>query len=443
MLAPGKRTITSVLRIVGQQHVRAFSKYHRVLSQAHWSARAAGRVLLTQLVAVFAGTGPVLVGIDETLERRWGPQIAARGIYRDAVRSSKAHVVKCSGLRWISLVLLAPIPWVGRVWALPFLTVLAPSERWAKTQQRRHKTIAHWGRQLVLQLARWLPAREIIAVGDSAYAVLEFLHVVRPHATFITRLRLDAALYAPAPPRPEGEKGKKGEKGEKGEKGKRSKKDPDAPKPPKGRPRLKGDRLPSLRQRATQADLLWLPLVLPADARGQALTVEIATDTALWYTSGKPPVPIRWVLVRQKGPQGEQFSAFLSTNLLLEAAQIVTYFARRWAIETTFAQVRAHLGVETQRQWSQKAIARTTPVLLGLFSLVTLLANRLHARGLLVRQTSTWYHKSHLTFSDALAAVRRYLWAESLFSRSENDAVTVKLSPFQFQIWQEALAWAA
>ena len=279
-----------------------------------------------------------------------------------------------------------------------------------------------------------MPGREIIAVGDSAYAVLDFLHAVRPYATFITRLRLDAALYAPAPPRPESKKDKKGKKG---------KKDPNAPKPPKGRPRLKGERLLSLRQRATQADLLWQPLVLPADARGDALSVEIATDTALWYTSGKPPVPIRWVLVRQKGPQGEQFSAFLSTNLLLEAAQIVTYFARRWAIETTFAQVRAHLGVETQRQWSEKAIARTTPVLLGLFSLVTLLANRLHARGLLVRQTSTWYHKSHLTFSDALAAVRRYLWTASLFSMSENDAVTVKLSPFQFQIWQEALAWAA
>ncbi len=120
ILAPGKRTITSVLRILGRQHERCFSKYHRVLSQAHWSARAAGRVLLTQLVAVFAGAGPVLVGLDETLERRWGAQIAARGIYRDAVRSRRDHFVTCSGLRWISVVLLAPIPWAGRVWALPF-----------------------------------------------------------------------------------------------------------------------------------------------------------------------------------------------------------------------------------------------------------------------------------------------------------------------------------
>ena len=188
---------------------------------------------------------------------------------------------------------------------------------------------------------------------------------------------------------------------------------------------------------------MWQTLVLPADARGRVLSVEIATDTARWYHAGKPPVPIRWVLVRQNGPNGAQISAFLSTDLTLEAADIVTYFSRRWAIETTFAQVRAHLGVETQRQWSERAIARTTPVLLGLFSLVTLLAHRLHARGLLVAQTSSWYHNPHLTFSDALAAVRRYLWAESLFSTSDHDVVTVKLTRHQFHIWQEALAWAA
>jgi hypothetical protein len=253
-------------------------------------------------------------------------------------------------------------------------------------------------------------------VGDSAYAVLDLLHAVRSHLSLITRLRLDAALYAPVPPRVAGQK---------------------------GRPRLKGARLPALRQLATQAELVWQTLVLPADARGRALPVEITSDTALWYHSGKPPVPIRWVLVRQNGPQGEQISAFLSTDLALDAADIVTYFSRRWAIETTFAQVRAHLGVETQRQWSDLAIARTTPVLMGLFSLVTLVANRLQARGLLVAQTSSWYHKPYLTFSDALAAVRRYLWAESLFSTSDHDDVTVKLTRHQYSIWQEALAWAA
>jgi DDE superfamily endonuclease len=412
LLAPGKRTITSVLRIVGLSQERHFHKYHRVLSDAHWSARAGGQLLLGQLVSAFAGSGPVLIGLDETLERRWGKRIAALGVYRDAVRSSKDYFVKCSGLRWMSVQLLVSIPWAGRVWALPFLTALAPSEKWAQAQQRRHKKLTDWARQLLLQVKRWLPEQQVIAVGDSGYAVLDLLHAVRPYVTLITRLRLDAALYAPVPERLPGQR---------------------------GRARLKGERLPLLSQVAADPRTEWQLLDLPADARGREQHVEIATGTALWYHSGKPPVPIRWVLVRQ----GDKLSAFLSTQQQLSAAAIVTYFTRRWAIEVTFAQVRAHLGVESQRQWSEGAIARTTPVLLSLFSLVTLLAHRLHGLGLLCCQTSAWYQKATLTFSDALAAVRRYLWAHPLFSTSADDAVTVKLTRTQFLIWQEALAWAA
>jgi len=411
ILAPGKRTVTSVLRIMGLSEQRRFHKYHYVLSHACWSPRRAARVLLTQLLSVFAGDGPLVVGLDETLERRWGARIAARGIYRDAVRSSHSHFVKCSGLRWISLVLLAPVPWAARVWALPFLTALAPSEQWAKARQRRHKTLPDWARQLLLQLKHWLPQRSIIAVGDSGYAVLALLVAVRPHLTMITRLRLDAQLHAPAPERRLGQN---------------------------GRPRRKGLRLPGLLQQAAAPTTIWTPLVLPADARGQARAVEVASGTALWYSAGRQ-VPIRWVLVRQ----GEQLSAFLSTNQDLAAEEIIVYFTRRWAIETTFALVRTHLGVERQRQWSDKAIARTTPVLLGLFSVVTLLAHRLQAQGLLLRQTSAWYHKTQPTFSDALAAVRRYLWDQTTFVKSDNAAILLKVSPQQLRIWQEALAWAA
>lgn len=410
ILAPGKRTITSVLRSVGLSQERRFHKYHHVLSHARWSPRRAARALLGQVVAAFAGEGPLVVGLDETLERRWGARIAARGIYRDAVRSSQSHFVKCSGLRWISLVLLAPIPWAGRVWALPFLTALAPSEQWAQAHGRRHKKLTDWARQLLLQLKHWLPARPLIAVGDSGYACLALLDAVRPHVTLITRLRLDAQLHAPAPVRRAGQN---------------------------GRPRRKGLRLPGLLQQATDPATVWLPLVLPADARGRAQTVDVATGTALWYSAGIQ-VPIRWVLVRQPG----KLSAFLSTDEELSAEQIVLYFTRRWAIETTFALVRAHLGVESQRQWSDNAIARTTPVLLGLFSLVTLLAHHLHASGQVLRQTSAWYHKAMPTFSDAIAAVRRYLWAETSFDSSAQEAVLLKVPQHQYLIWQEALAWA-
>ncbi len=111
MLAPGRRTVTAVLSSMGQRETATFTNYHRVLNRSRWSGRAASRSLLEMLIRAFVPTGPVVIAIDETIERRWGPRIAARGIYRDPVRSSKGHFVKASGLRWISLMLLAPIPW--------------------------------------------------------------------------------------------------------------------------------------------------------------------------------------------------------------------------------------------------------------------------------------------------------------------------------------------
>ncbi len=161
ILAPGKRTVTSALRVMGLSDEPQFQIYHRVLNRAVWSCRHASLILLRLLVAAFVPTGPVVLGLDDTIERRWGPKIAARGIYRDPVRSSDSHFVKASGLRWLSLMLLAPIPWAGRVWALPFLTALAPSERYWKRRKRRPKLLTDWSRQLVLQVQRWLPTRTL------------------------------------------------------------------------------------------------------------------------------------------------------------------------------------------------------------------------------------------------------------------------------------------
>ncbi len=197
ILAPGKRTVTAVLYIVGLGNEKHFQNYHRVLNRARWSSRAASQVLLGLLVRAFAPSGPLLVGLDDTIERRWGKHIAARGIYRDPVRSSRSHLVKASGLRWLSLMLLVEIPWAGRVWALPFLTVLAPSERYHQKRQQRHKTLVDLGRQMLLQLRRWLPERPLVLVVDSGYAALEFLGCLanrKQPITCITRLRLDAQL---------------------------------------------------------------------------------------------------------------------------------------------------------------------------------------------------------------------------------------------------------
>jgi len=130
LLVPGQRTVCSILRIIGLRQERHFVTWHRVLSRAVWDSRLAARVLLKLLVDAFVPTGPVLLGVDDSIERRRGKQISAKGIYRDPVRSSRSFFVKTSGLRWLSLMLLSPMPWAGRVWALPFLTVLAPSERY-------------------------------------------------------------------------------------------------------------------------------------------------------------------------------------------------------------------------------------------------------------------------------------------------------------------------
>jgi hypothetical protein len=205
ILAPGKRTVTAALRVMGLRSVAQFQNYHRVLNRARWSSYALSRILLRLLIQAFVrAEGVVVVGLDETRERRRGGKIAAKGIYRDPVRSSKEFFVKTSGLRWVSMQLLVIIAWANRIWALPFLTVLAPSERYHQERAKRHKTLTDWGRQMILQLRRWLPTRQLVVVADSTYAVLELLarcgRLAHP-VVIITRLRLDAALYDPAPQR--------------------------------------------------------------------------------------------------------------------------------------------------------------------------------------------------------------------------------------------------
>ena len=415
ILATGKRTVTSALRVLGLSEERNFPKYHRVLSLSQWSARQASVILLRQLLDCFLPEGPVVIGIDETIERRWGVKIKARGIYRDSVRSSRSHRVKASGLRWMSAMLLVPIGWAKRVWALPFLTVLAPSERYHQQQGKAHKRLTDWARQLLLQIKRWLPNRSVIAVGDSSYAVIDLLNAVKEQVCVITRLRLDAALYQPAPLRDPGQL---------------------------GRPRKKGIRLPSL-QRCLQDDQQpWQKMVISQWYGKRQRVLEIASATAVWYHPGKPVVPLRWVLIRD--PEGLlEPIALLCTDQALPIKDIVSCFVRRWSVEVTFQEGRKHLGMETQRQWSDLAIARTTPVLLALFSIVTLLAERLQQQQKLLTATTAWYRKSQPTFSDALASVRQHLWQKNnIYMSQENDDM-VKISKAQLRLWQRTIAWAA
>lgn len=401
VLAPGKRTVTQALRVMGLAEERPFQRYHEVLGRARWDARAVARRLLLHVLDQLLPSGPVIIALDDTIERRWGTRIKARGIYRDPVRSSKGHFVKTSGLRWLSLMVVVPIRWSGRQWALPFLTVLAPSARWSEAHRRRHKKLTDWARQAILQTKRWLPNRQLIFVTDSSFAALELLAAVCRRVCLITRLRLDAALFKPASPRRAGQR---------------------------GRPPLKGRRLPTLRAVLASKKTIWTTVVVSQWYNAQQRKLLTATGTALWYHVGIPPVPIRWVLVRDPTGQHEP-AAFLSTDLDATPAMILGWFVSRWRVETTFQEVRTHLGVETQRQWSDLAILRTTPALLGLFSLITVWADGLarDTAAALRPNAAVWYRKQEPTFSDAIAAVRRVLWTPPDLSMSRQTGETITI----------------
>jgi DDE superfamily endonuclease len=418
ILAPGKRTVTAALRVMGLSHEMQFQNYHRVLNRDKWSSRALSRILLRLLVRTFVpAAAPLIFGLDDHIERRRGDQIAPKGIYRDAVRSSKSFFVKTSGLRWVSMMLLAPIPWAQRVWALPFLTVLAPSERYHQERGQRHKTLTDWARQLITQVRRWLPDRIIVVVADSTYAVLELLAAcgkLPTPVTMISRLRLDAALYDPAPPREEGKR---------------------------GAPRKKGDRQPTLAQRLAAPTTDWERVTL-AWYGGTTRTVELASGTAVWYHAGRPVVALRWVLIRD-GEGKFKSQALLSTDLSVSARQIVEWFVLRWQLEVTFEEARAHLGVETQRQWADLAILRTTPALLGLFSLVTVFAHQLLQGQDLVARQAAWYQKRVPTFSDTLAFVRQQLWPVSISYMSPAKPDMIEIPRVLFERLTDTLAFAA
>ena len=398
ILSPGRRTVAAALRVMALDQVPNFTNFHRVLNRNQWSSRWVARCLFRLLVNTFVPNGPVVIGLDDTIERRWGRKIKARGIYRDPVRSSHGHLVKASGLRWLSLMLLPEIPWAGRIWALPFLTVLAPSERCVRENKQRHKKLTDWGRQVLLQAARWLPERRIISVSDGGFAAIELLNAVRRWICMITRLRLDARLFNPPPRRRPGTI---------------------------GRPRVVGKRQPTLAERLTNPKTRWRRFEVTGWYGRSERLLEIVSGTAIWHHPGRF-VPIRYVLVRDVHDELKP-QAFLCTDLDADPLDILRWFVRRWSIEVTFAEVRRHLGVETQRQWSDPAIARTTPALLGLFSLITLWAHDLYATQAPAPRAASWYPKPLPTFSDALAAVRRELWTGYHFQTSSRIQDIVKM----------------
>lgn len=407
ILTPGKRTVTAILRTMGLQDDAQYQNYHRVLNRAKWSGLAISKILFGLLVVAFSVSGvPLVIGADDTIERRKGAKIKEKGVFRDPVRSSHKYTVHVFGLRWMSMMLLVAVPWSSRIWALPFLTVLAPSDKTNAANGKRHKTTIDWIMQMISAVRRWQPRQKIVLVTDGGLCAVKLglrcCRLANPVA-WVSRLRLDAALYDSPMPQAAHKSG---------------------PKPKKGL------RQPSLEQRLTDPKTVWQTITI-AWYGGKLKTLEIACGNSLWHTSGFDPLPIRWVLVRDPDAKLKP-TAFLCTDLQATPEQILNWFVMRWGLEVTFQESRTHLGLETQRQWSDLAIARTTPVLLGLFSLVTLFVSRLtHDQPLPVR-TAAWYTKPEPTFADAIAFVRFYLWTHMQFN---NSHVKTTSSLFPDSVW--------
>jgi hypothetical protein len=413
ILSPASRTVTNALRVMGLSQERHFQQFHRVLNRAAWSCLNGSRILLKLLIKVFQIEDEVVIGFDDHLERRRGKKIKAKGIYRDAVRSSDSFFVKASGLRWMSFMLLAQVPFARKVWALPFLTVLCPSERYHKKRGIRHRKLTDRARQAILRVWRWFPEKKLIFVGDSSYAAIDLLSAVREKVTVVTKLRMDAALYEAAPK---------------------------LAKRAIGRPRKKGKRLPTLKQVSENPNTIWEKV--PVNWYGVEKEIEITSGKCVWFHVGKEAVPIRWVIIRD--PFGEfDTQAVLGTNQAAAPKQIVEWFIKRWQVEVTFEESRRHLGIETNRNWSDKAVNRTTPCLFGLFSLITMMANELSKTEKLKVRSAVWYEKEVATFSDAIGCVRQQIWDYQSFQTSETEYEMIKIPRSFLETLTDTLCFAA
>src|SRR5215831_225181 len=296
LLAQGRRTVAAALRASGNEQATNWSSFHQVLNRARWSPLAVSRQLLLLIVETFVPAGACVdLVIDETLERRWGLKIRKRGHYRDSALSSRERSVSSPGLRWIVLAVVVSVPWTKQRWALPFLCVLATTPEVSARLGIRHKTRGQRARQVVSLLRRWLPGVPMKLLGDQAYSILELgLHCARQQVTLIAPFRLDSMIHQPAPVRSAHTL---------------------------GRPRVVGERLPSLEQVLQDPHTVWQRLTLDWYGEGER-TLELCTGLAWWYRFGSTPLPIRWVLTRD--PAGQRpVKALFSTDQAQPAEEIV------------------------------------------------------------------------------------------------------------------------
>jgi hypothetical protein len=393
ILCKNRRTITDILRQLSLKNIKNYSKYHWVLSGAKWCSIHAAKILLSNLAKICPKD--ILISIDSTIERRKGPKIKGLGRQRDAVRSTKENKVLVVGLNWLVCAIHVQFPWTSKIWACPFFSILMPPENPLSSSKnpsdlkksRSHKTLNEWASQIVRIVAKWIgKIKNITIVADSAFATYVLANTcIDSGVALISRMRLDARTFD----FPECNK--------------------------KGRPRLVGKRHPTFKKLATDLSQAWQEIDVKWYG-GINKKVSILTQTCLWYGYGIRPVPIRWVLVKT---EHQVIVALFSTNLLHTPQYIIEAFVERWQLESTFEESRRHLGVETQRQWSDKSIDRTTPCLFASYSIINLMALELtkEKNETIPVQECSWYKKTSPTFSDVLNYLRLEILKSKYFSK--------------------------
>jgi hypothetical protein len=412
VLTAGRRTVSNLLRTVRGLAPGHPSSYHRVFSRRRWSTWTLARGLADLLLRRFASDTPVPLAGDDTVDEHRGATVYGKGKHRDPVRSSRSYTAWRWGHKWVVLAVLVKFPFATRPWALPVLVALYRTPEWDQEHARRHKTPARLLRQLVAVLARWFPDRRFVLAGDGGFGSHEmaaFAHRHRHRLTLISRLGPDANLYEPPPPYGG-----------------------------KGRPRVKGDKLPAPQQvvaatSATPLNVAWYG--------GGRRDVAVVSGTGQWYKSGEGLVPLSWAFVRDlSGTHRDDY--FFSTDPEMTPRELIEGFTGRWSIETTSQEMRAYVGLETTRGRREATVTRVAPCLFGLFSVVALLYERLRARGHATAEVA-WAGKSEPTFSDAITTVRRWLWVDWVFANHGRGDAFSKLPRPLRETLLSALAHAA
>jgi DDE superfamily endonuclease len=402
LLTVGRHTVANLLRTLGPLVPGDASSYRRVFSHRRWSGWRLARLLTGWVIQRFVPEGPILLAGDDTVDEHRGPKVYGKGRHRDPVRSTHTYTAFRWGHKWVVLAVLVRFPFSRRLWALPILVALyRPPQK-----GRRHKTPPELLRQLLRVLLRWFPDRQFVCAADGNYATHDLARLAARHPkrlTYVSHFYADAALYEPPPPVT-----------------------PDRKRT--GRPRRKGAKLPSPAEVVAQAPRRQRLTV--AWYGGGRRVVEVVTGAGQWYRSGAGLVPLRWVFVHDRtGTHRDEY--FFTTAVGWTAAQLVEAYTRRWNIETTFEEMRSCCGLETTRGRTPPTVQRVAPCLFGLYTVVAALYAQLPARqrgGAVV----AWPGKQDVTFSDALTAVRRWLWVDWLFALPGHGAAFSKLSrPFR------------